>query len=150
MKQSPESSPTLSAAEIQAAVALRLEKYRELSFLEQFAMFMGMAQLLELGLKGLLHREFGVAIEDTERWTLGRTAHVLREKGVRGDFCTLLASVVAHRNHIAHELLANEALLRSLLSKSTRPNIRELEKGIYEMEQLVFLHDWCEEHAAWK
>lgn len=48
------------------------------------------------------------------------------------------------------ELLANEALLRSLLNKSTRLNVRELEKGIYEIEQLIFLHDWCEEHAAWR
>ena len=113
-------------------------------------MFMGVAQILEIGLKGLLHRRFGVDIETMERWTLGKTAKTLKERGVRADFIQLLESVVDYRNYIAHELLANEAILRSLLSgESGRFEIRQLEKGTYELEQLMFLYDWTEEHQGW-
>jgi hypothetical protein len=141
---------SLSREEIAAGVAKRLKKYDSLDFLEGFAMFMGVAQILELGLKGLLHRRFGVDLQMTEHWTLGRTAKALKKNGLRADFITLLESVVNYRNYIAHELLANEAILRSLLSgESARFEVRQLEKGTYELEQLMFLYDWTEEHQAW-
>ena len=144
----PESS--LSREQIAAGVAERLKKYESLSFLESFAMFMGVAQILEIGLKGLLHKRFGFDIQRMERWTLGRTATTLKERGLRSDFIQLLESVVDYRNYIAHELLANEAILRSLLSgESGRFEIRQLEKGTYELEQLMFLYDWTEEHRGW-
>ena len=142
--------PSLNAEEIQAEVAQRLAKYEKLNFLEHFAMFMGITQILEISLKGLLSRKYGVDHESMERWTLGRTAHDLKKRGLRGDFCALLDSVVVYRNHIAHELIANEIMLRSLLgSDSARFEVRQLEKGTYELEQLMFLYEWCDKHAAW-
>ena len=142
--------PSLSAHEIGATVAKRLKKYEKLNFLETFAMFMGVAQLLELSLKGLLHRKYGIDRDSMERWNLGRTARVLKERGLRADFCALLDSVVRYRNYIAHELLANEAMLRSLLGgDSARFEIRRLEKATYELEQLMFLYEWTDEHEAW-
>jgi hypothetical protein len=37
-----------------------------------------------------------------------------------------------------------------LLGKNTgRLEIGQLEKGAFELEQLVFLINWCEEHDAW-
>jgi hypothetical protein len=145
-----ESDPKLSGEQIAAAVAERLKKYDRLSFLEHFAMFMGVAQILELSLTGLLHRRFGVDLETMERWTLGRIAKQLKENGLRADFVTLLQSVVDYRNYIAHELLANEAILRSLLAgDSARFELRQLEKGTYELEQLMYLYEWTDEHQAW-
>jgi hypothetical protein len=41
----------LSGRQVHAIVARRLRKYEKLNFLESFAMFMGKAQLVELGLK---------------------------------------------------------------------------------------------------
>ncbi len=141
---------SLNVEEIQKAVGQRLTKYKKLNFLEHFAMFMGIAQLLELSLKGLLHRKYGVDPKDMERWTLGMTAKDLRQRGLRKDFCTLLESVVDYRNHVAHELMANEIMLRSLLgSDSARFEMRQLEKGTHELEQLMFLFEWCDENAAW-
>lgn len=85
-----------------------------------------------------------------ERWTLGRVAGALKERGLRQDFTVLLDSVVEYRNHIAHSLLANEMALQSLLGgRETRLETRQLEKGIYELEQLWFLYEWTEEHKAW-
>ena len=46
----------LSSEDIQRAVLKRLELYNELNFLEESAMFMGKAQLLETALKQLLAR----------------------------------------------------------------------------------------------
>jgi hypothetical protein len=151
MSASPDpQEDSLSREQILAAVAERLKKYDSLSFLESFAMFMGNAQILEIGLKGLLHRRFGVDLQTMERWTLGRTARALKEHGLRADFVHLLDSVVDYRNYIAHELLANEAMLRSLLAgESGRFEVRQLEHGTFELEQLMFLYDWTEEHDAW-
>ena len=146
----PPNEPRLEAQEIREQVLKRLAKYKKLNVLEQFAMFMGMAQILEVGLKRLLTRRYKYDYEKMEKWTLGKTTKELKECGLRADFIVLLESVVEYRNHIAHELLANEAMLRSLLGgDGGRLELRHLEKGIYELEQIMFLHDWCEEHNAW-
>ena len=142
--------PRLDAPEIQRQVFKRLKKYKKLNMLEQFAMFMGLAQVLEVGLKGLLVRLYKYDSDTMEKWTLGKTAKELSKCGLRHDFIMLLESVVSYRNYIAHELLVNDAMLRNILGgNSGRLELRQLEKGIYELEQIVFLYDWCEEHNAW-
>jgi hypothetical protein len=140
----------LEPHEIQEQVLKRLEKYKNLNVLEQFAMFMGMAQVLEVGLKNLLSRRYKYDLKKMETWTLGRVTRELKECGLRPDFIALLESVVKYRNHTAHELLVNDAMLKYVLAgDSGRLELRQLEKGVYELEQVVFLHDWCEEHNAW-
>lgn len=135
--------------EIQREIFKRLKKYNKLNFLEQFAMFIGLAQILELGLKHLLARRYKQDLEQIEKWTLGRTANELKKSGLRQDFISLLESVVQYRNYIAHELLVNDAMLKALVGKSGRLEQRHLEKGIYELEQIMVFHDWLEEHNAW-
>lgn len=141
--------PSLTADEIQAAVHQRLKRYESLNFFEQFAMFMGIAQVVEISLKQLLHRKYGVEFDSMERSTLGQVARSLKDHGLRADFTSLLDSVVQHRNHIAHSLLANQIMLQSLDAGAARFEIHELQKGIYELEQLWFLYEWTEEHNAW-
>jgi len=141
--------PSLTTDAIRDAVSERLNRYTGLNVLEQFAMFMGTAQLLEISLKSLLHRLHAIGFEDMERWTLGRVAAELKERGLRPDFTFLLASVVEYRNYIAHSLLADELMLRSLLNGRKTPKFKELNKGIYELEQLCFLFEWTERHKAW-
>jgi hypothetical protein len=145
-----QTEPSLDADAIRRELSSRLKKYERLNSLEQFAMFMGSAQILEFGLKNLLVLRYKYDLEQIQTWTLGTTTRALERCGVRTDFIALLKSVVGYRNHIAHELLANEAMLRSILGGDAgRLEMRELEKGIYELEQILFLHDWCEEHNAW-
>lgn len=139
----------LTGKDIQRAVIRRLKPYDKLSFLEEFAMFMGKAQLFELALKQLLARRYNYEFDDMEGWTLGRTARELKKCGLRKDFVALLESVVEHRNFIAHELLASKALITVLAGTAARFVTRPLERGIYELEQILFLHDWCEKHNAW-
>src|SRR5690606_722101 len=106
--------------QIRAAVFARLDQYKDRSVLEQYAIFMGKAQILEFGLKGLLARKFSVSHEEMERWTLGKTKNELRDRRVRPDFIRLLESVVDHRNNIAHEFLFNSEMTRSLGNFSDR------------------------------
>lgn len=63
----------LSGDQIKKDVFEKLAQYKDRSVLEQYAIFMGKAQILEFGLKGLLARKFNVPLEDMELWTLGRT-----------------------------------------------------------------------------
>jgi hypothetical protein len=146
--QQPE-EPSLRPEEIQSEVSRRLKRYENLNFLEQFAMFMGIAQVVELSLKQLLHCRYAVEFENLEQSSLGQVARLLREHGLRPDFIALLESVVTHRNHIAHSLLANQLMLHSFGAGDARFERRVLERGIYELEQLWFLYEWTEEHDAW-
>jgi hypothetical protein len=140
---------SLSAEEIKSVVMEKLEGYKDLSFLEQYAMFMGKAQILELGLKGLLARKYSIPFESMEKWTMGRVKNELSRKGLRSDFIALLGSVVDYRNYIAHELLVNNALTMSLANFSGVKMSGDLFRGIYELEQIIFLYDWTEEHHGW-
>lgn len=140
---------SLSGEQIQAMVNAKLEAYKELSMLEQYAMFMGKAQILEFGLKGLLTRKYNVPADDMERWTLGRTKNELKDRGLRSDFISFLESVVGYRNNMAHEFLANNAITRSIANFSERKLYGDLFRAIYELEQIIILYDWCEEHDGW-
>ena len=141
--------PSLTVKKIQQHVFKRLKKYEKLTFLEQFAMFIGSAQILEAGLKQLLARRNGYDIDELEKWTLGGITRALKDCSIRNDFVVLMENIVKHRNYIAHELLVNEATLKAIVGDSGALEKRHLYKGIYELEQVMFLYDWCEEHDAW-
>jgi hypothetical protein len=148
--RAPDQEPLLTPEEIREAVFQRMAKYRGRTLLEHFGMFMGLAQLLELALKALLHRRYGVELETMERWTFGQVARALRDRQLRPDFLRLLGSVVQYRNHVAHSVLADAVVLRELYQgRQTRFETRDLERGTYELEQLWFLFEWTEEHDAW-
>lgn len=142
-------SQAMSGDEIQAKVFAEMDEYKDRSILEQYAIFMGKAQMLELGLKALLHRRFAVPFESMEKWTLGTTKNELRSRGLRLDFIAFLESVVGYRNNMAHEFLANNAITRSVANFSDRMLYGDLFKGLYELEQLLVLFNWCEEHDGW-
>ncbi|MGS2719434.1 hypothetical protein [Paraglaciecola aestuariivivens] len=140
----------LSAEDIKELVDAKLEEYKNLGVLEQYAMFMGKAQILEFGLKGLLSRMYGVPSESMEKWTLGKTKNELRDKGLRADFIIYLESVVNYRNDMAHEFLLNNALTQSMANFSERKLYGNLFRAIYELEQIIILYDWCEENNGWQ
>lgn len=140
----------LSAEDIKELVHAKLEEYKKLSLLEQYAMFMGTAQILEFGLKGLLSRLYKVPTKSMGKWTLGKTKNELEHKGLRPDFIALLDSVVNYRNDMAHEFLLNNAISKSIAEFSERKCYGDLFKGIYELEQILILYDWCEEHNGWR
>ena len=112
-------------------------------------MFMGMAQLLEIRLKQLYSERSSTDIEELERWTMGRTIRTLAETGLRPDLIEFLESVRDYRNYIAHEYLANVALLRDLIGANIgRLEAKHFERGVYELEQVIVLFDWCEDNHS--
>lgn len=141
--------PSLLPEEIKEKIFAKLDAQKGLSFLEQYAMYMGKAQMLEFGLKGLIHRKFKTPTEDMEHWTLGKTKNELSRHGIRQDFIDYLANVVKHRNDMAHEFLLNCAVMNSLGNFSGKGEAGDLFRASYELEQIIILHDWCEEHDAW-
>lgn len=141
--------PFLSKDEIQEKVFAKLKEQKGLSFLEQYAMYMGKAQMLEFGLKGLMHRKFKTPTGDMERWTLGMTKNELAKHGIRQDFIAYLGNVVKHRNDMAHEFLLNCAVMNSLGSFTGKGQTGDLFRATYELEQIIIFHDWCEEYDAW-
>lgn len=140
---------SVSKEDVQRRVLDKMSEYEGRPLFEQYAIFMGKAQLLELALKGLLTRLFDVPFDSMERWTLGHTKGELERKGLRPDFIHFLKSVVSHRNGMAHEFLADMTISRSIASFSDRKIQGELSKALYELEQLILFFDWCEEHDAW-
>lgn len=144
-----EKETSLSGEDIKKRVLKKFEEYKGLSHLENYAMFMGKAQLLEMALKSLLARKYRVPEETMEKWTMGRVKNELRDKGLRPDFITYLESVVEHRNYIAHEFLANNAITQSMANFSDRMLYGDLFRATYELEQIIILYDWCEEHNGW-
>jgi hypothetical protein len=142
--------PSLSAKEIKARVFTRIKKYEHLKFLEQSAMFLGRAQILEFFLKNLLTSKFGYKLERIEKWTLGRTKNELILCCVRRDYIVLLQSVVDYRNYIAHEIFVKQAISESLLTNySFHSEKNMLYKAIYELEQIIFLSELCQKNDAW-
>jgi len=143
----------LTQKEIQIGIQNGTKKYEKLDFLGKYAMYMGVAQLLEFGLKKLHQEKFGNSLEEMERWTLGRTKNELAAKGLRPDFIHFLENVVEYRNYIAHEILANFALMKSVIDNVETNHYskdeRTLDKGILELEQLIFLFDWTNQNNAW-
>lgn len=142
--------PKLEPAELQRQILANLDTYSDRSAFECFALLMGKAQLLEFGLKNLLQRTRGIDQSQMEKWTLGRVASEMATREFRSDYVHLLKNFVKERNYIAHEMLANNAIFRSMAPEiSARFELKQLQQPAYNLERLLILHDWCEEHKAW-
>lgn len=142
--------PKLEPAELQRQILANLDTYSDRSAFECFALLMGKAQLLEFGLKNLLWRKCGIDHSEMEKWTLGRVAIEMASRTFRGDYVHLLKDFVQERNYIAHEMLVNNAIFRSMAPDiSARFEFKQLQHPAYNLERLLILHDWCEEHKAW-
>ncbi len=143
-------SKRLEAAELEHQIMNALTQYSNRSSFECFALLMGKAQILEFGLKNLLVRSCSLEQGEMEKWTLGHVSSELEKRNFRGDYVGLLKEFVKHRNYIAHEMLANNAIFRSMAGEiSERFEFNQLQQPIINLERLLILHDWFEEHRAW-
>jgi hypothetical protein len=134
--------PLLSSKQVAARVFRRMGKYDKLNFLETYAMFMGKAQLVELGLKNLMINKYGFDEERIKNWPLGKVITALKERGFPEGFVELLEELKDRRNHIAHELLANDAILRKMTGSGGTVASRSIIKGLYCVETVIVLHDF--------
>jgi hypothetical protein len=136
-------SKRLTAKQVNFRVGNRLRKFDNLNFLESFAMFMGKARLVELSLRKILTVKYSYDEDRIERWTLGTTINELEKCGLRKDFIMLLKDLNERRNYIAHELLADDALMKKLAGlKAQRFAWKSLERGLYSVETVIVVHDF--------
>jgi len=144
----------LTPKRIRIEVSNRTKKYEGHNFLEEYAMYIGTCQLLEFSLKKLLEEKHGIDLKKSKKWTLGRTKNELEKKKVRNDFTSLLGHIVESRNYIAHELISDELILKSMFPESIpknhySKNHRFLHKAIFELEELAVVFDWLNKEDAW-
>ncbi|WP_439369629.1 hypothetical protein [Bradyrhizobium sp. DASA03120] len=67
----------------------------------------------------------------------------LGERGLRQDFIHLMEELKGSRNHIAHEMLADDALMRRLAGTGAhRIAWKSLRRGLYLVEQAIVVHDF--------
>ena len=133
----------LSGKQVLATVTRRLQRTEKLNFLEHFAMFMGKAQVVELGLKKILVRKYGYKEEKIENWPLGAVIKELKKLGLRRDFIALVEHLKEHRNYIAHEMLADDAMMQKLAgAESRRFAWKSLERGLFTVEEVIVVHDF--------
>jgi hypothetical protein len=72
---------------------------------------------------------------------LGRVKKELRDKGLHPDFIALIKSIVEHRNYIAHEFLANNAMTQSMANFSDRKLYGDLFRATFKLEPIIILYD---------
>lgn len=143
--------PYLEANQILQGTEIGLKKYNDLNFLESISMYLGVAQILEIKLKYILNYTFDLDFDRTEKWTLGKTVSELKSKQFHPSLVSLLEEVVSNRNYIAHDLLASEIFINSLIPESGfTKNVRILSKAQFNLEQVLFLVDWAFEHCGFK
>ncbi len=144
------SQKTLQPDELRKRIFERLVPLDKMSFFERYAMFMGKAQIVEMGMKRLLRDRYGVTETALEKLTLGQAVFQLEEKGLRKDSIELLKTLVKYRNDLAHDFLAVDATGKSLVGPEFEHlSEKQLRYALYSVEEAIQVHDHLEEHGLW-
>ena len=88
---------TLTPDMLLEKIGQSMRPYSKFNFLESYAVFMGKAQLIELGLKRILRKRYRYAEKKLDRMTLGGAVAELEQRGMRKDFISLLRDLNTHR-----------------------------------------------------
>jgi len=113
-------------------------------------MFMGKAQIVEMGMKRLLRDRYGVEETALEKLTLGQAVTQLEAEGLRKDFIELLKTLVTYRNDLAHDFLRVDATGKSLVGPEFEHlSEKQLRYALYSVEEVIQVHDHLEEHGLW-
>jgi hypothetical protein len=118
-----------------------MKRYSKFNFLENYAIFMGKAQLLEFSLKKILIRRYRYGERKLERMTLGRAIAELERLGMRKDFVSQLRQLNSHRIKMAHEFLTDFLHLVSLDRRFGRLLVRPLNHALWTVEETIHVFD---------
>lgn len=137
--------------EIRQLSSQRLEKYDGKSLIEKYALYMGMVQILELQIKQIIYSQFGYNSEDQlknlEKMTFGQAVGMV-DKKVRPDLIKLLENTRDNRNNMAHSFLVDTMISKSLGFSMESIEVRQLDKYIRELENVILFWEWCVKHEA--
>ena len=143
----------VSFDEIRQLCSQRLEKYDGKSLIEKYALYMGMVQILELQMKQIIYSQFDYKsegqLEKLEKMTLGGAVKILKKKvRVRLDLIELLENTRDNRNNMAHSFLVDSMISKSLGFSMESIEVRQLDKYIRELENVILFWEWCVKHEA--
>jgi hypothetical protein len=105
----------------------------KLSFLENYAMFMGKAQLIEFKLKKILSVKRRYSESKLDRMPLGVVISELERLGIRKDFISLLRDLKKFRNDMAHEFLVSHLSRIRLDHRFGRLSWKPLRNAIFRL-----------------
>lgn len=143
----------VSYDEIRQLSSQRLEKYDGKSLIEKYALYMGMVQILELQMKQIIYGQFDykseAQLKKLEKMTLGGAVTILDKKvRVRLDLIELLKNTRDNRNNMAHSFLVDTMISKSLGFSMESIEVRQLDKYIRELENVILFWEWCVKHEA--
>ncbi len=141
------SAKTLTQNRVLKTVTKRLEPLAKLSFLEQYSVFMGKVQIIEMALKQRLVNKYGYSDSRVQKWTLGTTITELEKNGLRKDFVILVRELLEFRNYFSHDFLADHALMNSLAGlQAGRLSAKQLRHALFKVEEVICVHDFLTEN----
>jgi hypothetical protein len=79
--------------------------------------------------------------------TFGQAVGIL-DKKARPDLINLLINTRDNRNNMAHSFLVDTIISKSLEFSMESIKVRQLDKYILELENLILLWEWCVKHEA--
>src|SRR3990167_1493889 len=139
---------TLTPKQLESKIWKRLKRIDKLNFLESYAVFMGKVQIIEMALKNILINKYKYEEDRIEKWTLDGLIRELKRLKLRGDFTSLLEELKDYRNYIAHDLLADYALMKKLFgTKADRLSWKRLRQGLFIVEKTIQVHDFLMENT---
>ena len=137
----------LTQEELMKKITKNLSLVEKMSFLEQHAVFMGKAQLVELELGGLLIRKYNYDEEEIGKYTLGKIIRELQKHKLRPDFVELLKELLKYRNSLAHEFLGVTAMGNKLAgSDFEKLQYKELRYALFKVEEVTHVYDFLSEN----
>ena len=81
--------------------------------------------------------------------TLGGAVKILDKKmRVRLDLIKLLRNTRDNRNNMAHSFLVDTMISKSLGFSMESIEVRQLDKYIRELENVILFWEWCVKHEA--
>lgn len=104
-------------------------------------------------MKQIIYSQFDYKSEDQleklERMTLGGAVKILKKKlRVRPDLIELLENTRDNRNNMAHSFLVDTMISKSLGFSMESIEVRQLDKYIRELENVILFWEWCVKHEA--
>ena len=118
----------------------------KISLLENYAMFMGKAQLIEFALKKILIKRYRYDNSRLEKMTLGGAIGELERLGMRKDFVALLRELNEFRIDMAHNFLVDHSSLVALDRSFGQLSRKPLQTALFKVEETVHVYDFLNQN----
>jgi hypothetical protein len=137
---------TLTSKMLSKKIDRSIAHLSKLSFLENYAMFMGKSQLIEFSLKKILSKRYRYGKKKLEKMTLGVAIAELERLGMRKDLVSLLKELNRFRIAMAHKFLVDHAYFVALDRKFGRLSMRPLQDALAKVEETIHVYDFLNQN----